>query len=90
MTVSNRRLPVQPPPDVSRFFTPDRIRSLRESAGLSQADLADRLDMSSHKMVSNWEVDRKPPGRRSLIALWAWYRSLVSAGTVQDSYYSSE
>lgn len=39
-----------------------RIKELRQSAGLTQAQLAFRLDMKSQSAISMWESgDRKPP-----------------------------
>lgn len=39
-----------------------RIKELRQSAGLTQAQLAFRLDLKSPSTVTMWESgDRKPP-----------------------------
>ena len=39
-----------------------RIKELRQSAGLTQAQLAFRLDLKSPSTVTMWETgDRKPP-----------------------------
>lgn len=39
-----------------------RIKELRQSAGLTQAQLAFRLDLKSQSTVAMWETgDRKPP-----------------------------
>jgi len=38
----------------------ERIRNIREIRGLTQAELADRLGVSS-KTVSSWEVNRTEP-----------------------------
>lgn len=38
----------------------DKIRSIREIRGLTQAELAERLGVSS-KTVSSWEVNRTEP-----------------------------
>ena len=39
-----------------------RIKELRQSAGLTQEQLAFRLDMKSQSAISMWESgDRKPP-----------------------------
>ncbi len=49
-----------------------RLRAARESKGLTQADVAERLDVS-WQTVSNWETGQRTPGADYLFDLAALY-----------------
>lgn len=49
----------------SRELSPDEVRRIREEAGLSQRELADRIGVSVNS-VSNWETGRTSPRRSSV------------------------
>ena len=46
-----------------------RIQFVRTKAGLSQADLAEKLDFSTSAVISRFERDERPPSVDSLIKL---------------------
>jgi transcriptional regulator with XRE-family HTH domain len=60
------------PPDAPRMDIHQRIRHLRESRNLEQADVADAIGWS-RPMISAVENGRKKPGRDLLRALATYY-----------------
>ena len=52
-------------------MTPDNLRALRLDAGLSQAQLAQMVHLSSYVRVSDWERGRHPidPARWHLLLI---------------------
>ncbi|MHC4788263.1 MAG: helix-turn-helix domain-containing protein [Planctomycetota bacterium] len=50
--------------------SPDEIRAIREGAGMSQREVAEKLGVSANT-VSNWETGRTVPRRASAAALMA-------------------
>ena len=46
----------------------EKLQSLRAEAGLSQEDLAERLDVS-RQAVSKWELDKTVPDVKYIVAL---------------------
>ncbi|UJH71783.1 helix-turn-helix transcriptional regulator [Ornithinimicrobium sp. INDO-MA30-4] len=44
---------------------PDALRHAREAAGLTQHQLAVRLDLSGGERVSSWELGRAQPSLRA-------------------------
>ena len=61
-----------------------RIKELRQSAGLTQAQLAFRLDLKSPSTVAMWENgDRKPPS--TLLPRLAHALGVTVDGLYQDS-----
>jgi transcriptional regulator with XRE-family HTH domain len=77
------------PKALAEFFTPERIKAMRQASGLTQLDVALkvlRMGPSSQMTVWNWEKGRKDPNPKYLADLWAWYRRLVRAGRVPDEF----
>jgi DNA-binding transcriptional regulator YiaG len=50
-------------------MTPEEIRLLRESLGMTQEELAHRLGLETRGAVSHWEAGRKSPTGPALAAL---------------------
>jgi transcriptional regulator with XRE-family HTH domain len=50
------------------FICPDRIRAARQAAGLTQVEVAARLNVQQ-ATVSHWETGRKSPTTANLVRL---------------------
>lgn len=72
---------------LAEFFSADRIKAMRESAGYTQAELANEVGLLGARRaltVSAWENGRKRPDPRSLQDLWRVYSRLVRAGKIEQ------
>lgn len=62
-----------PHPDEFRIPTGEELRSLRERSGLSQAEVADRVECRRHTL-SNWERGETSPAVENAEALLECYQ----------------
>lgn len=56
---------------IPQFTAADRCRKARESVGLSQVELAERIGVSKNT-VSNYETGATTHLRRIVVGQWAW------------------
>jgi len=61
--------PERTPPQKTRRLHGEELRRRRRDAGLTQAELAERLDVGP-TAVSSWESDRAKPRRDTAYRLW--------------------
>jgi transcriptional regulator with XRE-family HTH domain len=61
-------------------FNPDQIRALREGLGLSQAEMADRINVTK-QAVSSWELGDSVPSIDNLL------RFVNVTGAKLDSFF---